>query len=749
MIDESGRLEGGHVPGRPEGELAIRGWGGAGMALYEPTFDDSPSPGLSPQYYLQVILKHWLVVVAAILVALAGGIALTLLTKPVYTAAVTLQIDKEAAKVVGSEDEVGPREQGSYEEFFQTQYGLLKSRSLAARTVDQAGLATDPAVLKEYGFSPSAAGSASVRKQLTDIVQRSVEVTPVQRSRLVSVGFSAPDPNIAARVANSLAENFIQSNLDRRFESSAYARQFLEQRLAQTRAKLEETERQLVAYAQNQEIIDLPVGDESGGPSGQTQSLTASNLQALNAALASAKANRIKAEQRWQSARANTSGAGLPDVLNNPTVQTLTAERAALESEYQQKLEVYKPDYPEMQQMRVRIEGLNRQIASEVANIRNSLRTQYEVAAAEEAAFNSQVNGLKHSVLDLRGRSIQYDILQREVDTNRSLYDGLLQRYKEVGVIGGLSTNNVSIVDQAQVPGHPSKPEPVKNMLAALLLGLVAGVGLAFLLEMFDESINAPQDVEAKLGLPLLGAIPRLERGVTPIEALDDIRSAFAEAYYSVQTALQFSTEHGLPRTMLISSARPSEGKSTSATAIARYLARLGSRVLLVDGDLRNPSLHRLMQSAGGAGLSNYLSSGGTLTELIQATETPNLSFMPSGPVPPSPAELIAGPRVTELLREARELFDIVVIDGPPVMGLADAPLLASRVEGTVMVVEAGGTGRNVVRTAVRRLRVGRARLLGVILTKFESRRTSYGYGYGYGYGKEFDYGMQPAIESK
>jgi succinoglycan biosynthesis transport protein ExoP len=750
MIDESGRpggpYERGYLAPRHNADLVTRDRPGA-LGFFPLDGEEMAPVGFQPLHYLQIVLKHWLVVVAAVLISLAVGVAITLLTQPIYTAQVTLQIDKEAPKVVEG-DTLQPRESGSYEEFFQTQYGLLKSRSLAARTVDAAGLASDPNVLKAYGFKPSQAGSAAVRESMTNIVQGSLTVAPVQRSRLVAVAYSSPSPQVSALIANAVTENFIQSNLDRRFESSAYARQFLEQRLAQTRAKLEATERQLVAYAQNQQIINLPVGDEAGGGSGATQSLTATNLSALNAALTTAQAERIRAEERWRRSQGSASG-GLQEVLQSGTIQGLTTARTALEAEYQQKLQVYKPEYPEMLQLRARIAELDRQKAIEIGNVRNSLRNQYEVALAQERSFQRQVAGLKTSVLDLRGRSIQYDILQREVDTNRTLYEGLLQRYKEIGVVGGLSTNNVSIVDQAQPPGGPSQPQPMQNLMAALAIGLLLGVGLAFLLETMDESIGAPHDVEKKLGLPLLGAVPKLDKGVTPMEALADIRSAFAEAYYSVQTALQFSTEHGIPRTMVVVSARPSEGKSTSATAIARYLARLGSRVLLVDGDLRNPSLHRLLEADSSAGLSNFLSSGSTLKELIQVTDTPNLSFMSSGPVPPSPAELIAGPRVVELLKEAREIFDIVVIDGPPVMGLADAPLLASRVDGTVMVVEAGGAGRNVVRAAINRLRVGNARVLGVILTKFEGRKNSYGYGYGYGYGQDFDYGAKPVLGSK
>jgi len=712
--------------------------------------------------YLHILVKHWLVILAAIVVSMAVGLTLTLMTQPIYTAAVTLQIDKEAPKVLDGDSLNSPQDTTSYDEFFQTQYGLLNSRSLALRTVDRLNLVNDASFLKAYDIGPETRRDPEgLRQSLAGILQDSLEVTPIQRSRLVRVAFSSPDPNVSARIANGISENFIASTLERRFDATSYARKFLEERIALTRAKLEASERQLVEYAKAEQIVSIGGGggggaDAGGGAGGGVrsssdsgnQSLLNSSLSGLNSALTEARAARIIAEERWRQAQRG-SGADLPEVMQSPTIQALTQTRSALEADYQQKLQTYRPEFPEMVQLRTRITELDRQIKAEVATIQGSVKRQYEMALGQERSFEAQVNRLTGASLDLRGRTIQYDIIQREVDTNRTLYDGLLQRYKEIGVAGGLSTNNVSVVDAARAPGGPSKPQPIKNLIAAAFAGILLGLGLALLLEMLDETVRAPQDVEAHLGLPLLGTIPKLDKGVMPAEASADIRSSFSEAYYSARTALQFSTDSGVPRSILVVSARPSEGKTTSAVNLAQSFARLGARVLLVDGDLRNPSLHRVLQAQNAAGVSNYLSGGMTIEQLAQVTDWPSLFLMSSGPLPPSPAELLSSSRLNDLLAEAMQSYDHVVIDGPPVMGLADAPLIGSRVAGVVMVVEAGQTGRRLVKAAIRRMRLANSRLLGVLLTKFDARNNAYGYGYGYGYQYSYDYGAKPALPSK
>src|SRR5215217_6832355 len=443
-----------------------------------------------------------------------------MLMTPIYSARTTLQIDREAAKVLNTDD-VTPNDRSVVgEEFFQTQYGLLKSRSLAIRVTESLNLANNDFLSKmgvgDDAFKGSPQEIAAARKSLAvAIIEGKLSVEPVRGSRLVKVSFSSPDPVLSARVANAVADNFIESNLALRFESSAYARDFLEQRLKLLKPRLEESERQLVAYAASQQIINVAAapnqtGNDTSG--GATQSLTANNLVALNSSLAAAKGERIRTEQRWRQVQ-STSGRSLPEVLQSPTIQQLSQSRAQLMASYQEKLSTYKPDYPLMLQLKAQIDEIDRQIQAEINNVRESLRANYNIALNQERALSQQVEGLKSSFLDLRNRSIEYTILQREVDTNRSQYEALLQRYKDVTVAGGVVSNNISVVDRAEVPEAPSKPRPLLNIALAMLMGLGLGVVAAFIAEAFDDAINAPEDVESKLDLPVLGTVAVLDHG--------------------------------------------------------------------------------------------------------------------------------------------------------------------------------------------------------------------------------------------
>lgn len=709
-------------------------------------FDGSgPAAELDLSRYYRLLLKNRFVIIGCILACFVIGLAVTLLMTPTYTASTTIQIDRESARVLDGVNDVTPSEdmiQGM--EFFETQYGLLRSRSLAERVIETLGLARSDDFLKNMGAAPKDAGQSAVarlasrREQVLEVVQANLAIAPVRTSRLVEIKFDSPKPALSARITNAFAEEFIKSNLERRFESTSYAREFLEGRLADTKQRLEDTERQLVAYATQQQIINI--GAETTGPGVATQeSLSSRSLSGLNAALTAAQASRVAAEERWRA----TESAGLmniPEVLQNPAIQALRGERARVSSEYQQKLSVFKPEYPEMLQLRARLDEIDGELARLAGGIRQSVRSNYTVAANQERALQDRVNALKGDVLDLRDRSIQYNILQREVDTTRTLYDGLLQRYKEVGVSGAVTANNVSIVDPSQPPSDPSKPKVFLNLALALVLGLGLGLAAAVLRELLDETLATPDDVEQKLGLKVLGVAPLLGKNETPMQALADMRSGYAEAYYSLRTALQFSTPHGAPTSLLVTSSRPSEGKSSTAYAVAMNLARIGKRVLLIDGDLRNPSLHRLLGRDNGRGVSNVLSGGAALEQVIAPSGQENLDFVPCGPLPPNPAELWNGPHMETLLQQAQAAYDHVVIDGPPVLGFADAPLLAAAVEGTLFVLESRGVRRGQVRGALSRLTMGKVRILGVVLSKFNAKSAKYG-GYGYDYAYDYNYG--------
>jgi capsular exopolysaccharide synthesis family protein len=354
--------------------------------------------------------------------------------------------------------------------------------------------------------------------------------------------------------------------------------------------------------------------------------------------------------------------------------------------------------------------------------------------------MKKQIEALRAEVLDLQKRSIQYNILKREVDTNRTLYEGLLQRYREVDVAGGVGANNVFVIDKAEVPTSPSSPRISRALLLSFALGLGAGLATAYILERVDDTVHSVEDVERSTGLTTVGIIPKVAEEQSVEAELDDPRSSLAEAYRSLCTALQFSTENGLPKTLLVTSAGPAEGKSITSLAIARHFATMGLKVLLVDADLRNPSLHIKLACANEIGLSNYLTGNCAPPDAFQKTGIINLAFMASGPLPPNAADLLSNPRLLSLLSVGLEVFDLIVLDGPPVLGLADGPVLANAAAATVFVVGAGQAHLGQVRGAIKRLQFGRAVVIGTALTKFDAKSAGYGadygYGYGYGYGK-------------
>ncbi|MDP8993386.1 MAG: polysaccharide biosynthesis tyrosine autokinase [Pseudomonadota bacterium] len=672
----------------------------------------------------RVIAKWWWLIAAIIVACLVAAVILSLLVQPEFRAKAVLEINREGVQVVQM-GELQPV-QVPDREFVTTQAGLLRSRALAERVARSLNLGNDP------NFVDPALDRADRDAVAASRLQSSVTVEPVRDSRLIELYVESTDPALAARIANAYADNFIRSNLERRFEATSYARNFLEQRLGTVKARLEETERQLVAYAQQQGIITLNVDSGSGEGGRAEQPLDAASLIALNQALQQARSERIAAEQRFRQAQGNRS---TTEALASQTIQTLTSQRAQLQAEYQEKLGIYQPDYPQMAQLRARIQALDNAIAQEGRNVSSSLRSEYSAAVARENELQAQVNRLKSGLLDLRERSIQYTILQREVDTNRSLYDALLQRYKEVGVAGGIGTNVVSVADRAQVPGAPFKPNLPLNVALGLMAGLFLGFGSAFALEWMDDTIKTPDDLAAKLGIASLGVIPAAPKGGAVQEHLADPRSQVSEAYQSVRTSLQFATDHGVPKSLLITSTRAAEGKSSSALALAHTLASLGSTVLLVDADLRKPTFRS--PSGRQEGLSSLLAGGDNVQECIHRTDQPNLFLLPSGQIPPNPAELLASNRLGAVIEQCVGMFDHVLVDAPPVLGLADAPLLASQCEGTLMIIEAGAIRRAAAVNALNRLKAADANILGGVMTKFSATKQGYGYGYGYGYGDD------------
>ena len=659
-------------------------------------------------------------ILGSVAVGLAGGILYALLATPLYRSTALLEINPPQVQIM-AEGKGGPVEQRD-REFLATQYGLLQSRALASRVVQDLNLASDAAL------GPEGLDRAGRERYLTGVLAGGFSVKPEQDSRLVRISFSSPDPALAARVVNGFADSFISSGLERRYQSSSYARDFLQRQIATTRRELENSERQLVAYAQQQRIITTSDSGGSGssvGGGSDTNSLSGASLIALNESLAAAQARRIAAEQRYRESLGARSTAEVSE-----RTALLRGQLAGLQAEYQEKSAVFRPDYPDMVRLRSRIESLQRSINEEAVDVQtgrsNTLRGDYEAALAEQRNLEAEVNRLRNTVLDERGRSIQYNILRRDVDTNRTLYDALLQRYKEIGVGAGIGTSQASVGDRGDVPGGPYSPNLILSLIFGLGLGLAAGLGAAIVAEFINDTVKTPDDVRSKLQLAYLGGIPKKSMQ-SILEELEDGSSALSEAYFSVGTSLQFSSDTGVPKTLLITSTRASEGKSTSSWAIAQTFARIGKSVLLVDADMRKPSFKTGLENV--EGLSNLLTTNQALGDRPLQTDVEGIWLLTAGPAPPNPAELLSSSRLASILREAAARFDVVIVDGPPVMGLADAPLLGSVCHGTMLVVEAGKTRTRAAVEALNRLRNAGAHMVGAVLTRYRQEAAS-GYGY-------------------
>lgn len=684
--------------------------------------------------------RRWLIMLI-VAVACLGTILATYLMTPVYRATTTVQINKESSRVLSFQD-VTPMETVTVDQdFYQTQYGLLKSRTLAKRVIDHLALAKHPLFAgsddqsRISWFDQDGDQSAlSAEQKLVDRFLEQLTIEPVKQSRLVRIHFDSADAQLSAKVTRAVAENYINLNLERRFEASSYAKNFITDRLRQVKVRLEDSEKKLVAYARELGLVHI----------NETEPVLLQQLQETGNAVARAEQERISAEALYMEV-SQQEGVLFSRMLNNPVVQQIKSNIAELEAEYQQKLKVYKTAHPVMRGLQSRMAGLQSKIDDEVNAVRKSIEYDYLATVRKQEKLESRLGELKRAALDLQDNNIQYSILKREVDTNRQLYEGLLQRLKEVGVAGGISANNISVVDQAEVPHNKYKPSLKLNLLLALVASLFVAVGIAFLVEYLDDTVKSIADAEAKGQLPVIGAIPdtrRVMQGDLSARQMALLShhhpdSMVAEAFRSARTSLMFATSKGAPKVTLLTSCNPGEGKTTSAVNLATAYGQLGGSVLLIDADLRNPSVHRVLGMDNSRGLTHYLAGDAQPADISFYTGIGKVFAIPAGPLPPNPAELLVSDKMSKLLDEARGRFDFVILDGPPVMGLADALVLAAHADGTLLVAQSGGTRYRDMEGALKRLRSAQANLVGWMLTKHHHRRGSYGYESYYYYGSD------------
>jgi polysaccharide biosynthesis transport protein len=721
--------------------------------------------------YWRVLVRHRWTIISVFLVTVMAGMVHTFTTRPVYTATATLRLEKEEPRVVKFEEVVRP---GPEPDYYQTQHKLLQSRALANRVIgllelDQHAEFAQPE--DEVGWTARA--RAWAREQLVrwmpmppptaeeaaDLILESpltraflgrLSVEAVRNTRLVNVSFQSHYPDLAARVVNTVAEAFIAQQLEQKIEASRYATQFLAKQIDEARVKLEESETALNQFLRTNNILFVVPGNDANA---RPQDLVTQQLTMLSNALLEARADRIAKESQFRQALGQQANAA-PAVLQSSLVAKLKEERATLQGEYRRLSQSFKPDYPKMRRLAESIAEVNSQLRTEISQTIDGLKADYQAAARNEHEIEKALIAQQALVRQLDEQMGQYNLLRREVDTSSEFYSSLLNRLREIQISAALLTSNISIVDPAEVPGQPSKPQKSLNLLLASLVGLVGGVGLAFFLEYLDTNIKDAREVEAALHVPTLGLVPsqgalggrrarRLRRVIEEAEPVPlalashaDVGSVMAEAFRNLRTSLLYSAPDHPPKTFLVTSLQPEDGKTSLAMNLAITLAQLGSgEILLVDGDMRRPNVHELLTLPQAPGFSTFLTGQAELPEVLTPTTIPNLYAIPAGRVPLNPAELMASRRLGQTLEALSQRFAHIIFDTPPLFGVSDPLILAPRVEGVVLVLRHGRASRDAAQHAVRLLASVHARVLGVVLNDIQvGGAGSYGYYGDYGY---------------
>jgi capsular exopolysaccharide synthesis family protein len=720
--------------------------------------------------YWQVIIKHRWVVLSSVLIVFATVAIGTLKQKPLYEGKVLIEINPEEPNVLNFKEilQLSSADIYSYRE---TQYRILESRTLASRVVQDLQLYRKPEFYKNtflfglFEMGPKSVPAASDPRPpdpSSDVYVNSVknflkalDVNPVRRSNLVELSFLSRDPQTAARVANQLATTYIDQNLQVKWDETVKASDWLSTQLVGLKGKLEKSEDALQAYAQANSILFVE----------EKKNLANARLEELQQEYTKAQADRYQAESRNSLVQEGTVQ-DLPGVLSNRLIQDLAVRLADLEREYAQLTAVVKPDYPKAVQVKMQIDSVQTTLERQKRALAQNLVDEYRSALAREKYLAAALDRQKAEVNDIAQKSIQYNILKREVDTNKQLYEGLLQRLKEAQVSAGLKASNVRVVDPAEVPKYPVRPRVLLNLALGLVFGLALGVGVAFFQEYLDNTLKTSDDVERLLRLPSLGILPTFlalagEDGeetdkIVPIATFDQeaakapaiqTGNAAVEAFRSLRTSILLSASP-VPKMILVTSALPGEGKTTVTVNLGATLASLGSKVVVVDCDMRRPAAHRSAGVKNNPGFVQCLTGHIDLVRaLLPVPGVANLSIIPCGPIPPNPAEILSSPAAGQLLQRLRSEFDYVLVDSPPLLNVADSRILSTLTDAVVLVVRAYETPYDAVRRARALLYSAGARILGVALNSVDIRRDGYGSGsgyvfrygdgHGYGYGKE------------
>lgn len=693
--------------------------------------------GVDPLTILFRVLQYrWLIGVMAA-VGLVSALIITMMQTPKYQATAQIEVLVPSAKVF---QDIEVTSEASDMRAFLTAREKFKSRALAERVAFALHLATkEDFIFPRADFSPLnllyRAFRISSTKSIEDVspeeraliaikkIQDNLKVDLVPNTSLLTISYTDQKPEYARNIANQVVQSFIDQRVDQGSQTSVQARQFIQEQVLQVKEKLQASEQALLDYAKAAGIT--VTGDE--------KTLIGASLSAINKALSDAVQESLDYGRLVKQIEMG-QGDSLEQVLKSEGLERLRGKLADLKGTYQQKLMLFKPNFPEMRQLRSQIEETERQIGQGVTAITDSIKLKYEETLGKVRDLRRKLAELEAEQAAYQDKNIKYTILKREVDSNRVQYDNLISKLNEVAVASELKTRNASIVDLAVLPTLPFSPRLSLNLAIGLVLFLgISGV-IIYIIELMNNAFSNPEQIEKELGLPILGILPLA--GAKELElALDDPKSGLSESYRSLRTSLQFSGADGAPKTLLVTSSEPSEGKSTSVFKLAHDFGALGANVLVIDADMRRPNMHRLFNVDNAVGLSNLL------TSMVQTEEVPrvikqgklkNVSIVTAGTIPPNPADLLSSTRMALMVSNLSNRYDLVIIDAPPIVGISDAPVLSRLTEATLLVVSANRVTRKSAKMALKRLRAAGANVVGATMTMFSVEKFDYNYGYRY-----------------
>ena len=724
--------------------------------------------------YVRVFLKRrWVIITVFAVVVLFAAIK-TFTATPVYQATAQIVIEKENPNLVSIEEVMAVDSTGT--DYYQTQYKIIQSRSVAREVIRRLDLKNSPeffpppsdnilsrmkvwiqdalGIFKDWmvallttGEEDGSAGladeDAALDSELVSAFIERIEVSPIENSRLVDVSVQAKDPAMSARMTNELVNAYINQNLEIKLTAAKNAAKWLGERINDMRKKVETAEKALLHYKEAQHIITDFSSD--------AENITAQKLAELNTQLIEAESQRVEAETRYHQAISieNTPDMldSIPEVLSNELIIEVKKMEVVLFNRMSELSKKYGRNHPKMVAIESELAELKKRKGVEARRVVNSLKNKYKLALAREESLKTALARQKAESLSLNKKAVQYGVLQREAESSRHMYDMLIKRFKETSLTEEMKTGNIRIIDSAETPQDPVKPNKKRNLLLAVILGLGMGFGLALFLEYLDNTIKLPDEIKEELNIPFLGAVPAFASNGIPQRLPSDLvtihapKSPASESYRGIRTGILFSSADKSPQVIMVTSVSPLEGKTTSAANLSVTLANAESRVLLIDADMRRPRIHKIFGLDRKIGLSSVLVGTESLKDAIVSSPVEGLDILPVGHIPPNPSEIIGSQKMGKLLDALRKKYARIIIDSPPILAVTDAVVLSQMVDGVLLVIRSGETPRAAIQNSLAQLQTVNAKILGAMLNAVGVGRDSYYYyqysHYYYGEGQE------------